>query len=169
VLAALTGSVPLLVVALLGGVVLGVWLWVRYTLAAPALMLERQGVRAALRRSAKLVTGSWWRVFGIQLLIVVLLVVVGGVIELPVSFIAGLVAGDGADSVFGGSLDDVSWTYLAISGIGGVLSTAVTLPISAGVTALLYIDQRIRREALDIELARAAGVDGQAGPPTPGS
>ena len=30
----------------------------------------------------------------------------------------------------------------------------------AGITALLYIDRRIRREALDIELARAAGVPG---------
>jgi hypothetical protein len=28
------------------------------------------------------------------------------------------------------------------------------------VTSLLYIDLRIRREALDLELARAAGVEG---------
>ena len=36
----------------------------------------------------------------------------------------------------------------------------ITFPITAGVTVLLYIDQRIRREALDLELARAAGVPG---------
>ena len=34
------------------------------------------------------------------------------------------------------------------------------LPHRAGVIALLYMDQRIRREALDLELARAAGLPG---------
>ncbi|WP_049580197.1 DUF7544 domain-containing protein, partial [Streptomyces sp. SBT349] len=158
-LGAVTGTVALVVLGAVGGLVLAVWLWVTLSLAAPALMLERQGVMAALRRSAKLVRGSWWRVFGVQLLIIVLLTVVAGIIEFPTSMIAGLIDGGGADSVFGGSLTDMSWTYLAISGIGAVIASAITLPISAGVTALLYIDQRIRREALDIELARAAGVD----------
>ena len=37
-----------------------------------------------------------------------------------------------------------------------MVASTVTLPISAGVTSLLYMDQRIRRESLDIELARAA-------------
>jgi hypothetical protein len=32
----------------------------------------------------------------------------------------------------------------------------LTQPFTAGVVALLYIDQRIRREALDLSLARAA-------------
>ena len=32
------------------------------------------------------------------------------------------------------------------------------MPFMAGVTALQYVDQRIRREALDIELGRAAGL-----------
>jgi hypothetical protein len=48
----------------------------------------------------------------------------------------------------------------------------ITFPITAGVTVLLYIDQRIRREALDLDLARAAGVPGYAAPapgPIPGS
>ena len=31
------------------------------------------------------------------------------------------------------------------------------LPFSAGVTSLLYIDRRMRREGLDLELTRAAG------------
>ncbi len=155
---ALTGSAGFTVLTTIGGIVLAVWLWVRLSLAAPALMLERQGVVAALRRSAKLVRNSWWRVFGVQLLVVVLVTVVAGIIEFPTSMIAGLVAGDGADSFFEGTVTDMSWTYLAVSGIGAVIAATITLPVSAGVTALLYIDQRIRREGLDIELARAAGV-----------
>ncbi|MDT0343046.1 DUF7544 domain-containing protein [Streptomyces litchfieldiae] len=157
-LGALTGNGGAVALGVIGGIVLAIWLWVRFSLAAPALMLERQGVIAALRRSAKLVRGSWWRVFGVQLLVLVLLTVVAGIIEFPTSAIAGIVSGDGANSFFEGSFSDMSWTYLAISGIGAVIASTITLPVSAGVTALLYIDQRIRREALDIELARAAGV-----------
>ncbi|MGK5533947.1 DUF7544 domain-containing protein [Streptomyces sp. URMC 129] len=160
--AALTGLVPLVVVAGAGGAALAIWLWVRFSLAAPALMLERQGVVAALRRSAKLVTGSWWRVFGVQVLVLLLITVVGGIIEIPTSILAGIAAGNGADSFYEGSTTDLTWTYLAVAGVGSVISGTITLPIGAGVVALLYIDQRIRREALDLELARAAGVDGQA-------
>jgi hypothetical protein len=42
--------------------------------------------------------------------------------------------------------------------IGGMIAQTITLPVSAGVAVLLYIDRRIRREALDLELARSAGV-----------
>ncbi|CAM5588344.1 Glycerophosphoryl diester phosphodiesterase membrane domain-containing protein OS=Streptomyces microflavus OX=1919 GN=Smic_29140 PE=4 SV=1 [Streptomyces microflavus] len=40
-----------------------------------------------------------------------------------------------------------------------IVSTLV-YPFLAGVMALLYVDQRIRREALDLDLARAAGLPG---------
>ncbi|WP_165954025.1 hypothetical protein, partial [Streptomyces sp. 8K308] len=159
------GGTALIALGGFGGVILAIWLWIQFSLAAPALMLERQGVIAAMRRSWKLVTGSWWRVFGIQVLILVLLTIVGGIIEFPTTLIAEVVAG-GDGGFLEGGLTEMSWSYLAISGVGAVIGSAITLPISAGVTALLYIDQRIRREALDIELARAAGLgDG----PTPGN
>ncbi|MGP4114791.1 DUF7544 domain-containing protein [Streptomyces sp. 4N509B] len=170
VLAALSGNVAAVVIAAIAGIVLAVWLWVQFSLAPPALMLERQGVMPAMRRSWKLVRGSWWRIFGITLLIQVLVTIVVGIIEFPVAILAGVIDGQGADSLFGGSMGELSWTYLTITGIGAVIASAITLPISAGVTALLYIDQRIRREALDLELARAAGVDhpGKGAPGAPG-
>ncbi|RKN39868.1 DUF7544 domain-containing protein [Streptomyces hoynatensis] len=158
-LAALTGSPGLTAAVAIAGIVFAIWLWISSSLAAPALILERQGVVASLRRSFKLVRGSWWRVFGITLLSVLLITVVGGIMEIPTSLIAGWVSGDGGGNPFEASSTDLSsWAYLVVSGIGAVISSTLTLPISAGVTALLYIDQRIRREALDIELARSAGV-----------
>lgn len=186
--AVVAGFAPGLVIALAGaeaggsllavlggiaGLVVGVWLWVRYCLSAPALMLEKQGVVAALRRSAKLVHNSWWRTFGIQILAVLLVTVVGFIVQIPASVVASVVDGEGLESMVAGTDFSVSWTYLIIIGIGSVIASAVTLPLSAGITALLYMDQRIRREALDLELARAAGVaDGASPPPTspsPGS
>ncbi|MEU6481368.1 glycerophosphoryl diester phosphodiesterase membrane domain-containing protein [Streptomyces sp. NPDC047017] len=152
---------------ILGTAVVALWLAIRFCLASPALMLEKQGIKKAMGRSAKLVRDSWWRIFGIQLLAVLIVAIVSAVIGIPF----GLVAAAFNDGGFAGLLDgsaDPGWTYLIISGIGAVIGSMITLPISAGVTVLLYIDQRIRREGLDIELARAAGVQGQT-PGTPAS
>ncbi|MFK4188323.1 hypothetical protein ACI2L4_30615 [Streptomyces sparsogenes] len=149
--------------ALLGGLgstVVAVWLWVRYSLAAPALMLEKQGIVAAMRRSAKLVRGAWWRVLGVQLLALLIAIVVSAILEIPTSAVGMAIGGDNAVDWLSGESVSVSWTFLVVIGVGGVIASTITLPISAGVTALLYVDQRIRREALDLELARAAGVPG---------
>jgi hypothetical protein len=162
--------------ALLGGLlglVAAVWLWVRYCLSAPALMLERQGAITSLRRSAKLVRGSWWRIFGIQLLALILVVVIELIVSIPTALLAALVGGEGIEGMLSGEVTAITWPYLIVVGIGTGIVSAVTLPFSAGVTALLYMDRRIRREALDLELARAAGVPGHAsrqpGTSAPGS
>ncbi|WP_149181725.1 hypothetical protein [Streptomyces sp. TRM49041] len=151
----------------LGAVLVVLWLTVRFSLAYSALMLERQGVLASLRRSAKLVQGSWWRIFGILILTALLTFVVAMIVSLPFTIVAYAVDGDGIDAMFAGGNAQLGWTFLIISGIGAVIASAIMYPISAGVTVLLYVDQRIRREALDLELGRAAGVPGY-GPASPG-
>ncbi|WP_327683655.1 DUF7544 domain-containing protein [Streptomyces sp. NBC_00467] len=158
--------------AVLGGLVAGpviLWLMVRFALASPALMLERQGVIQSLRRSAKLVQGAWWRTFGIIALTLLLTLLVSMIIAVPFSVIALAVDGTGFGDLFSGTTPEFGWAFLIITGIGSVIASSITYPISAGVTVLLYIDQRIRREALDIELARAAGVSayGSEPPGTP--
>ncbi|GGP68556.1 DUF7544 domain-containing protein [Streptomyces melanogenes] len=166
---ALIGSDAGAALAGLGGlaaVVVVIWLLVRFSLAAPALMLERQGLVKSLRRSAKLVRGAWWRIFGITLLTVLLTFIVSMIIAIPFTVIGTLVDDGGAGSLFSGSTSDFGWPFLIITGIGAVIGSAITYPISAGVTALLYVDQRIRREALDLDLARAANLPGYE---TPGS
>ncbi|MEU6080502.1 hypothetical protein [Streptomyces sp. NPDC047108] len=148
----------------LAGMVAAIWLWIRYSLSAAALMLEKQGVVASMRRSAKLVRRAWWRVFGIQLLTVILITVVAAVIEVPVGIVGVFAGGEGAMDWVSGESTVATWPFLIVMGVGAVISSTITLPISAGVTALLYMDQRIRREALDLELARAAGVPGYGEP-----
>ncbi|OKI06094.1 hypothetical protein A6A06_38165 [Streptomyces sp. CB02923] len=174
VVAAVGPAAPGALLALLGGVgaaVVGVWLWVRFSLAAPALMLEKQGVIASMRRSAKLVRGAWWRVLGVQLLTYVLIAVVQMIVQVPATIVAVLLGGENFTAWANGD-GGTSWTFLIVLAVGTVITSAVTYPISAGVTALLYMDQRIRREALDLELARAAGLPGYgadtAGPQGPG-
>lgn len=137
-----------------------VWLMVRFALAAPALMLERQSVLTSLRRSAKLVRGTWWRTFGILALTYLLVIVVALIIVIPFGIIAVTVDSDGLSEFLNSSSTDFGWPFLIITGVGEVIISTLTYPFTAGVIALLYVDQRIRREALDLDLARAAGVPG---------
>ncbi|MFJ3770067.1 hypothetical protein ACIPX0_00030 [Streptomyces sp. NPDC090075] len=158
----------LLVLGILAGVVVTVWLMIRFSLASPALMLEKQGIVKSLGRSAKLVRGSWWRVFGIQLLATIIANIVSSLAVIPFTVLAAFLSGDGFSGFLEGTNDNYGWTFLVISGVGAVIGSMLTFPINAGVTVLLYIDQRIRREALDLELARAAGVE-EYGTATPGT
>ncbi|MBT2675837.1 hypothetical protein J7E95_34600 [Streptomyces sp. ISL-14] len=171
ILVAATGSGDaggaLALLGIFGAGIVALWLWFRFSLASPALMLEKQGIMKALSRSAKLVRGSWWRVFGIQLLATIIANILAAIVVIPFNFLAGALSGDGATTFLNGTTE-FGWTFLIISGVGSVIASMVTFPITAGVTVLLYIDQRIRREALDLELARAAGVQGY-GTDTPGS
>ncbi|MFI9273567.1 hypothetical protein ACIGXM_23040 [Kitasatospora sp. NPDC052896] len=156
----------------LAGLLAGLWTAVRLSLATPALMLEKQGVRAALGRSRRLVRGSWWRILGISLLGLVITEVLAGIIGLPFT-IAAAVLNSSAFTAFGADPGQgLPLGFLVIIGIGAVIGGTVTFPIQAAVNVLLYVDQRIRREALDLELARAAGLPeyggtGWAGQPAP--
>ncbi|WP_406000489.1 hypothetical protein [Streptomyces sp. NBC_00829] len=159
-------GIALSVMAGLAACAVILWLMIRFALASPALMLERQGVIASLRRSAKLVQGAWWRTLGILALTLLLTLLVSMIIAIPFSLIAFAVDGSGFSDLFSGENPDFGWPFLIITGIGSVIASSITYPISAGVTVLLYVDQRIRREALDLELARAAGVPGYGSQPS---
>ncbi|MFC8142355.1 glycerophosphoryl diester phosphodiesterase membrane domain-containing protein [Streptomyces paradoxus] len=165
-------GVALTVLGIIGAGIVALWLAIRFSLASPALMLEKQGIKKAMSRSAKLVQGTWWRIFGIQLLATIIANVVASIIVIPFTLLAAALSGDGLTGWLNTGVGSLGWTFLIISGIGAVIGSMITFPITAGVTVLLYIDQRIRREALDLELARAAGVQGYgstAPGATPGS
>jgi hypothetical protein len=106
---ALTGGIGALagVPLIMAGAAAAVWLYVRLSLAPCALVLERTGIGASLRRSIVLVRGDWWRVFGILLLTVVIGTFVSQVVQLPFAALgAGSVGGvfDPATDVLGDPL-----------------------------------------------------------------
>jgi hypothetical protein len=142
------------------GVVLGLllavgyaWFWVRVrALAVPTLMLEPVGIFGALRRAVRLTQEQFWRLFGILLLMALVVGVAGSILRLPFS-IAGEVflvsdTGSGLGLTF----------YLLLTAVGAVVSAAVLQPFQAAVNALLYVDQRIRKEAYDVDLLGRAGI-----------
>jgi hypothetical protein len=159
------GGASLASLGLICGIVVSIWQWNLWSLTGPALMLEKQGMKAALKRSVKLVNGSWWRVLGVQLLMLLVAGVASVAIQVPFALLADAIGGDNTSGLFATNTDS-SWTTIIVLAIGGVISATLTLPISAGAVSLLYVDQRIRREALDIDLGRAAKVPGYQAPAT---
>lgn len=59
-----------------------------------------------------------------------------------------------ATLVAGGST--TSFVAIAIESVAQAIALTLTISFSAAVVSLLYIDVRMRREGLDVELARAA-------------
>lgn len=154
------------VLAILGGLLaLAALLFVatRWCFATSVLAVERIGIGAALRRSWRLTAGRpFWRVLGIRLLAALAVGVVSQVVTLPLTVLLGV----------GGALtaaDDPSRLVVAqtvATGLTALLVGALTTPITAGVDALLYLDQRIRREGLDVAIMHGLQT-GQVGFPPP--
>ena len=125
----------------------GVWVGVRTLLVPAALMLEERRFWPTVARAWRLTRKSFWRLFGIQLLVGVIVYIVAQIIQFPVVLVLMFVLS---------STDALSTTAILVTSVGQVLSLTITTVFSAAVVALLYIDTRMRREGLDIELARAA-------------
>jgi hypothetical protein len=114
------------------------------------VVLEGRGPVDAMRRSWHLVTGDFWRVFGILLLTSLLVGLVGSMLTFPFTLIGTMLGMLGASSV---TNTIVSAVLIAI---GGTLGAMLTYPFEAGVSGLLYADRRMRSEAFDLVLQTAA-------------
>ena len=148
----ITAGVILLLVGFLGLIAVTLGISTKISMAAPAIVLEGHGVFAGLRRSFALTKGpAFWRVLGITLVAGLFAGVAGWLLGLPFSLLgAGIQAMAGQDTESG----QMGVTFL--SHLSALLSGAITTPFVAAVTGLLYIDRRMRLEALDVTLLREA-------------
>ncbi|MGH9138172.1 MAG: hypothetical protein ACRD0G_14185 [Acidimicrobiales bacterium] len=136
---------------LLACIVPGVYFYVAWTVAVPALLLEDRRGMSALRRSRELVRGRWWPVFGV----VVLTAILTGIVAQMLTFVFTLPV----------SNTDSEVVYVTFSTIGSTLAGILTTPFAAAVIIVLYVDLRVRREGFDLELlARRIGVEPPTGP-----
>lgn len=147
----LVGILPVL---LLAAVPVAIWLSYRFSLASAVVVLENAGPVTALRRSVALVRGAWWRIFGITILGAMLAGAISWVIQLPfniVGFFAVIPAVVSqpahADGPSAGLVTAMVAAFLLMF-IGGVVSQVFQIGFTQLVSALLYVDQRIRREGL---------------------
>ena len=128
------------------------WLWIRVGyLAVPALMLERVGVFGAIGRGFRLSGRQFWRIFGIALLTVVITAIASQVLATPLALI-----GPVAITALGPQYALLG--LVVVQAVTQVLTAALVSPFTGAVTALQYLDQRIRKEAYDVELITQAGI-----------
>ena len=142
----------------------GIWLWGIWAVAVPALIIENRGIGRALRRSQDLVRGLFWRVWGIRALGFAITLILGAVVSALVSAFASAVTGDTPAGFFGVGGGPLSWAYLVISALGTALLVTLTAPFQASLDSLLYVDLRMRKENLAIELQQAAAAVRQPPP-----
>jgi hypothetical protein len=135
-----SSGAALLIVLIPALVFVVIVVYTRWLFAAPIVILERVGARAALRRSWQLVRGSTPRVLGITLLVGL----ITGILSAIVSALLGVVTQFGDENV-----------RLILSQLASLIVAVLIQPISFIVVVLLYYDLRIRREAFDIEMLAA--------------
>jgi hypothetical protein len=121
--------------AIIGGLILliipGIYIGVRLAVSIEALVVEGRRGTEAMGRSWELVGGHWWHAFGT--------IVVGGLLT-------GIV-----NAVITSPFGDTGWFA---QGVAAAVATVVTLPYSALVGVLLYLDLRARKERLTMETLR---------------
>jgi len=116
----------------------GLWFIVAVSVAVPVLMVEGASGFSAMKRSMNLVDTRWWATLW-RLLAAYLLLGVA---------IFGLSA---LVSAIGNGITNVTLFIV----LGGVINAVVSIllsPFVAAVITVIYVDLRVRKEALDIEL-----------------
>ena len=133
---------------------------VRWGFVFEVLLLEKTNVQNAFKRSSELVHGTWWRVFGMLILILLLSVAILYIFEISLGtiFILTQMAG-GTDfkdllqwSIMDAELGSSNLLFYAIMTCTDLILSAFTLPIWVIGVTLLYFDLRIRKEGFDIEI-----------------
>jgi len=132
------------------------WFWIRiYYLPVPALMLEDVGVFGAIERGHALTRKVFWRVFGIALLTAIITSIAGSMLGVPVTMVMDALLNGGLDSQY------AALSLTLVNAVSSVVQAAFVAPFTAAVTSLQYVDQRIRKEAFDVELMTRAGITAQ--------
>ena len=152
--AGLTGAA--VAVGLLGGIlalVAYILTAVRLSLTMPSVVLEGLGPWQAMKRSWRLSRGSFWRLFGIKLLTLLIITIATLVIEVPFELLVGVGT---TFTVGGGSAPSGSLAHALVLAVAGIIALTLMQPLKSGTTVLLYLDLRMRREGLDLVLRNAA-------------
>ncbi|NLS10850.1 hypothetical protein HGQ17_12775 [Nesterenkonia sp. MY13] len=131
------------------------WVTAAFMFGPLVVVVERRNAFSALGRSFALNRGQWWRHIGAVALLYLMLGVVMTISSIP----AGVIAGIGGDLAWQSAEGNEDLLVLAVLGFGqlydAVLS-ALLVSLAGTVIAMMYLNSRFRREALDIDLARTA-------------
>ncbi|HEX3093128.1 MAG TPA: glycerophosphoryl diester phosphodiesterase membrane domain-containing protein [Candidatus Angelobacter sp.] len=127
------------VAVFLGAIGAALFFYSKLALAIPACILEQLPVGVALRRSWYLTKGSVLRIMLVNLLTWVLGVVLGLALTIPGQVLAATLP------------SKAQLLGLVLQHIGGFIAGVLAGPIATTAIALIYYDQRVRKEAFDLQ------------------
>ena len=119
-----------------------IWIFARYALAIQTCIVENLGPVASLQRSNQLTKGSRWRAVAIYGLFLILAMILGGGL--------GGVAG-ALGTLLHNKIAAAVLIYAA-----GFVAGSLTGPLATIGLSLLYYDERVRKEAFDLQLMLAS-------------
>jgi uncharacterized membrane protein len=127
-------------------VVPGIILGCMWALTIPVVVLENADLGDALSRSRQLTQGHRWRVFMIFILFTGLYYLAFFVIETP---LIALVVTKGPESLRS------IWSGVVVATLGQVATILMT-PLMTIAFSVMYYDERVRKEAFDIQFLMSA-------------
>ena len=110
-------------------IVPGIILWLMWSVSVPALVEERRGVIASMRRSAELTRGYKWPIFGLLVIVAIAGSMLGGVL--------------GILNLLAGGPQSPLWLLRVV--VAGLAQTVSSM-ISATTVAVIYVDLREAKE-----------------------
>jgi|ERR1039458_10397248 hypothetical protein len=155
-------SIVVVVLMFLGGIVLALWLLMRFAVSIPVFVLEHQGVVDSMTRSGTLTRGHRGRILGATIVMSIVVYVVQLLFGLPFVFMTFTYLAKGVLPL---------WLQIGQS-VAGAVAAILAGPLLMITIALIYYDVRIRKEAFDLETmmraletSAAAGRNSGAPPP----
>jgi hypothetical protein len=143
-------NVGLIIAAVLGllflvllVIVASIFVYTRLLLTPQAIVLEDHNALAGIKRSWRLVEGSFWRTLAIMLLTGILIYLIS---SLPAGIISFSLTLANRGSTSGMMLNQAITTLVTQIGL------IIALPLQLAVYTLLYYDLRVRKEGYDIEM-----------------
>jgi hypothetical protein len=123
-------------------IVPGILFALMWSLAIPAKILESKGINDAMSRSSDLTRGDRARIFVIWILFILISLGVGLLLQWPITMGALASARNG--------LPAGSWQVAALA--AGFVSKCLVGPLATIGFSLVYYDERVRKEAFDLQL-----------------
>ncbi|HEX4675148.1 MAG TPA: hypothetical protein VH209_07450 [Steroidobacteraceae bacterium] len=118
--------------------ILGVYLAVFLSCTWPAVLFAGQGPLGALRQSARLVWGNWWRIAVVY--------VVGAAVVIVVSVLLGALIAAIVSSL-GAGIPVMTSVFAEVANVLG----AVTAPFAGALLLAVFADLRVRKQGTDLK------------------
>jgi len=153
------GAVLVGVVGGLGLIPLAIWINTKLSMVPSAIVLERLPLTAAVARSWRLTSGYFWRTFGIIALVGVIVYAITQTISIPFGLLGGFLGGVLAPTSASSTepMSQLLVSQLSVNVLASIVTAivgAIGSVIQTAAVSLLYIDLRMRKEGLDLELVR---------------